>query len=206
MKKICYLVLIYIIIVSLYFVYKLNQKPKYNQELFDEIYSQYENLKDDNINSDEKHEISELNKTNPTFMKVTVQGQEYKVIGKIVIDKINLEYPIIADTTDENLKIAPTKLCGPLINTTGNLCIIGHNYINNKLFSNIPKLQKNDIVTLYDNNNNSIDYEVYDKYIVNSNNVECLNQNTNNNIEVTLITCTNKNDERLIVKCQKLDL
>ena len=203
-KVIIYLLFIYIIIVSIYLIYRVNQGPVYNQELFDEISNQYEELKNEDYTKNTNNiTIKNDVKTNPTYLTVNAQGNEYKIIGTIIINKLDINYPIISKTTDEYLKIAPCKLCGPLINTTGNLCIIGHNYTNNKLFSNIYKLQKNDIVTLIDNNDNSVDYKIYDKYEVQSNDTTCLDQSTNGLTNLTLITCTNKNNKRLVIKCSK---
>lgn len=123
------------------------------------------------------------------------------VIGIIEINSINISYPIISESTDENLKISPCKFCGPSPNEVGNLCIVAHNYNNYKFFSKIYTLNIGDIVTIYDLTGKKIDYSVYDKYEVNYDNLDCLSQDTNGNKEITLITCNNVNDtKRIIVK------
>lgn len=123
------------------------------------------------------------------------------VIGIIEINSIGISYPIISESTDENLKISPCKFFGPNPNEVGNLCIVAHNYNNYKFFSKIYKLNNNDIISIYDLSGKKIDYYVYDKYEVDFNNLDCTNQDTNGYREVTLITCNNLQDtKRIIVK------
>ena len=62
--------------------------------------------------------------------KTTKSGDKYYTIGVIEIPKINLSYGILNKTTDEILKLSPTKFWGPDPNKIGNLCIVGHNYRN----------------------------------------------------------------------------
>lgn len=123
------------------------------------------------------------------------------VIGIIEINSIGISYPIISESTDENLKISPCKFLGPNPNEIGNLCIVAHNYNNYKFFSKIYKLNNNDIISIYDLSGKKIDYYVYDKYEIDFNNLDCTNQNTNGYREITLITCNNLQDtKRIIVK------
>ena len=72
------------------------------------------------------------------------------VIGKLTIPSINLETYILEETSDETLNISVTKLTGPEINTIGNFCITGHNYINSKMFWNLYKVQIGDEIFLTD--------------------------------------------------------
>lgn len=104
---------------------------------------------------------------------------EIFVIGTIKIPKINLSYPIFSDYSDELLRMSVCKFYGPDINSVGNLCIIGHNYNNGNLFSDLYKLTINDIIEIYDINSNIVSYYIYDIYEVNANNLNYLNQETN---------------------------
>jgi len=45
-------------------------------------------------------------------------------------------------------------------------------------------------------------YKVYDKYIVDETDMNCISQETNGKIELTLITCEKDNTKRLVVKCR----
>ena len=129
-------------------------------------------------------------------------GKQYRVLGKIIIPKISIHYPIINETSEEYLKIAPTKLYGPEINEVGNLCIVGHNYKNNQFFSRLSELNVGDKVFLTPNNGKDLKYLVYNKYEIEETDMECTNQNTNGNVEITLITCTKDKKKRLVVKCK----
>ena len=128
---------------------------------------------------------------------------DYYVIGNIQIDSIDINYPILSNTNDELLKIAPCRFYGPLPNEIGNLCIAGHNYDDTRFFSNLNKLNINDEIRIYDLNNKIINYFVYDKYEIDEKDSSCTNQNTNGIREVTLVTCNNTNGNRLIIKAKE---
>ena len=51
---------------------------------------------------------------------------------------------------------------------------------------------------------NTLKYEVYDKFIVNPDELECTSQKTNGRREITLITCTNDNKQRYIIKAREI--
>lgn len=82
----------------------------------------------------------------------------------------------------------------------GNLCIVGHNYLDDRFFSQVPTLELGDTITLMDNYGEIVTYIMYDKYQVDPTDISCLSQNTNGNKEVTLITCNNDGSERVITK------
>lgn len=123
----------------------------------------------------------------------TTNETQISIIGTIKIPKLEISYPIFSEYSDELLKISVCKFYGPEINTTGNLCIIGHNYNNGDFFSDLYKLNINDIIDIYDINSKPISYYVYSIYEVNANDLNYLNQNTNGKREITLITCNNSN-------------
>ena len=124
----------------------------------------------------------------------------FRAIGKIKIPKINLETYILEDTTDEALEISVTKLCGPKINTQGNFCIAGHNYLNSKMFGNIYKLEIGDLIYIVDNYERSVEYRVYNKYVTTPDDLDTLKSYDESFREITLITCTTGATKRLIVK------
>ena len=129
-------------------------------------------------------------------------GTVYYTIGVINIPSINVNYPILSTYTDELLKIAPCRFHGPNPNEVGNLCIAGHNYKNSKFFSKVPNLQLGDKIEITDLSGRMLTYTVYDKFIVNPDELECTSQLTNGNKEITLITCTNDNKQRHIIKAR----
>lgn len=125
------------------------------------------------------------------------------VIGLIEIDKIKLLYPILSHTTEELLKISPCRYAGPLPNEIGNLCIAGHNYVDNKLFSKVHLLQIDDVIKIYDLSGNVNTYSVYDKTEVEIEDISCTSQDTNGEKIITLITCNNVKGTRVIVKAKE---
>lgn len=130
------------------------------------------------------------------IMKKKLKG--FEIIGKIEIPKLNVKKYILSETSTKSLKISVTKVCGPDINKIGNFCIAGHNY--NKVFGKIKTLEKNDQIILTDVYGNSTFYEVYNIYKTSPKDVSCLSQDTENDKELTLITCTAGAVKRVIVK------
>lgn len=201
-SKFIAVLLIAIIVFSCILIYKIKSKPKYDEQLYNEIYSEYEEIF---VSIEDKETNSEENfKDNTIYMIANSQGKKFRVAGEISIPKININYPIIYETTEEYLKIAPTKLFGPDINEVGNLCIVGHNYKNKQFFSRIKELNVNDKVRLTTNKGEKFTYLVYDKYEINEKDLSCTSQETNGNVEVTLITCTTTKKNRLVVKCRAI--
>ena len=128
----------------------------------------------------------------------------HKVIGKLQIPAINLETYILENTNKETLNISVTKLTGPEINQIGNFCITGHNYINSKMFWKLNKVKINDEIILTDTYDKSLRYKVYEKKEIEPKQIEALNQDTKEEKEVTLITCTFGASKRLIVKASEI--
>ena len=139
----------------------------------------------------------------PDEQKLTASdGTIYYTIGVINIPSINVNYPILSTYTDELLKIAPCRFHGPNPNEVGNLCIAGHNYKNSKFFSKVPNLQLGDKIEITDLSGRMLTYTVYDKFIVNPDELACTSQLTKGKKEITLITCTNDNKQRHIIKAR----
>lgn len=125
------------------------------------------------------------------------------VIGIIKIDKIKLDYPILSDVSDELLKIAPCRFAGPLPNKIGNLCIAGHNYIDNTSFAQIVKLTSGDTINIYGLDGKSVEYHVTEKKEVEGTDFSCTSQFTNGKRIVTLMTCNSIKQTRVIVRAEE---
>ena len=66
----------------------------------------------------------------------------------------------------------------------------------------LNKLENNDIVELTDHSKKKVTYKVYAKYEIKQDDFSCLEQETNGNIELTLITCIKyQKSKRLVIKC-----
>lgn len=147
-----------------------------------------------------KYNINSLyaSNTQPTSLYIS---NNVCIIGIIKIPKINISYPIIENTNKDLLKISVCRVSGPFPNRIGNLCIAGHNYKNNSMFSNLYKLNIGDFFYITDLNNTKLKYVIYKKFVVKANNCNCLQDS--NNVEATLITChNNDNSKRLIIKAK----
>lgn len=147
-----------------------------------------------------KYNISILYPSNTNYTTLKLSNN-ISIIGSIEIPKINIFYPIIENTNEDLLKISVCRFSGPLPNKIGNLCIAGHNYKNNTIFSNLHKLAVGDYFYITDLNNTKLKYVIYKKFIVEEYNLNCTQET--NNIEITLITCYNfDNSKRLILKAK----
>ena len=142
--------------------------------------------------------------------QIDLEFNGYKVIGIVKIPKINLEYPIleIGDIDPESAK-APMKKSiikywGENVNDYGNLSIAGHNNKDGTMFAKTKKLEKGDIVELTDLTGTTIQYSIYDIFVTDPNDVSILLPKDEKVREVTLITCTNGNKERLILKAKEI--
>lgn len=166
-----------------------------------------------NDTTDDGTETAELlSNNNVTKTKQQSQsGYTYITDGKITIPKLGIEYGILDGETDseaeteELLKMSPVKFHGPEINTVGNYCIVGHNYRNSRFFSKVPTLVNGDIIQITDfTDNSTVEYEVYNKYVVDPADVSCTSQNTDGRREITLITCTDDSSQRWIIKAREV--
>ena len=154
--------------------------------------------------------VSNTNQNTKTKQQ-SQSGYTYITDGKITIPKINVEYPILdgeSDSeaeTEELLRMSPVKFHGPEINTVGNYCIVGHNYRNSRFFSKVPTLVNGDTIQITDfADNSTVEYVVYDKYVVDPTDVSCTSQNTDGRREITLITCTDDSSQRWIIKARAI--
>lgn len=174
----------------------------------DTTISSYDNalvvlLTQDTTSNDDSNEEQGniMKKAAATSTYTAPDGQKYETIGTVSIPKINVSYPIFAKTTDALLKVSICKFHGANPNEVGNLCIVGHNYRNNKFFSKVQTLSMGDIIEITDLSKRTIQYEVYDMHTVDPSDRSDTTQYTNGKKEVTLITCTDDSKQRVIVKC-----
>lgn len=124
----------------------------------------------------------------------------YEILGKIKIDKINVEQYILNSKESEALEKGVSKLYGNELNGYGNFCISGHNYEN--IFAKLNELEVGDNFKIIDKEEKETNYRIKEIYQVEPDNLECLIQDEEK-IEVTLITCENGATTRLIVKAEK---
>lgn len=150
---------------------------------------------------------NETNNTTPKTATYTVDGEEYTVVGTLNIPSLNIEYPILSETSTKLLKVSLTKYWGANPNEVGNMVVVGHNYKNNKFFSNLSKIQHGEIVKIRDLSGKTLDYKVYDTYVIDPYDNACTSQLTDGKTEITLITChyengSNHATKRFVVKAR----
>ena len=152
-------------------------------------------------------DIKQENTNNKIKTYITSNGQKYDSIGIINIPSLGIEYPILATTSEKTLKVSVTKYWGGNPNEVGNLCITGHNYKNSKFFGKLLSIKQGDIINITDLSGRTLDYTVYDTYVVDPKDTTCTSQLTDGKVEVTLITCYYENGnahatKRFIVKAR----
>lgn len=202
--------IICVFLLSSYYIYAEYDRNK-SEELSQEILAGIDDTtvnEDDNLlrvaleaDGQEQEAIIEENNENKY---VTQNGQSYTTEAVLNIPSLGINYPVLSDTSEELLKISLNKFWGPSPNEVGNYCIVGHNYKNKKMFGKLSSIKNGDIVELTDNSGKTIKYTVYNKYVVEPEDVSCTSQLTNGNKEVTLITCTNYGKQRLVVKARQV--
>lgn len=192
-KIVIYTLLLCAILVCSVGIIRFNNYKKYDNELYEKVYNEYSLI---NIYEEKAKDF-----TLPKNVVNYYNDSKKNVIGRIVIEKIGVEYPIIGTTTEELLKVAPCKFSGPMPNFIGNLVIVGHNYYNGTMFSNLNRLIKGDKVTITDIYGQSCNYIVKSKKVVLPTDLSVTEATTITKSELTLITCINGLKDRLIVSC-----
>ena len=80
-------------------------------------------------------------KLSTVFQKDSISNDVY--FCKLKIPKISLEYFIYNSYSEELLKVLPCKFSGTTLEENGNICIIGHNYFDDRFFGNLNKIKIN---------------------------------------------------------------
>lgn len=124
------------------------------------------------------------------------------IYGNISIPKLNINYPFFYGINEELLKIYPCRFFGDISNNGSNLCIAGHNYNDNRFFSNLYKLENNDLIIIENADHNIFYYLVYNKFEINENEINLVTKYSGINNELTLLTCNNKNNKRIVIKAK----
>ena len=195
-KAIFYMLLIAAIVVISMIVYKYGSNQK-NEKESQEAVAAFSNI-DFSKNEEE------------SGSQIQLEYKGYKVIGIVKIPKINIEYPILEignidpESAKKPMKLSIIKYWGENVNDYGNLSIAGHNNKDGTMFGKTKKLQKGDIIELTDLNGQTIQYSIYDIFVTDPNDVSILLPKDEIIREVTLITCTNGNKERLILKAKEI--
>lgn len=154
------------------------------------------------IKPEEQVEMPNESSDIETITEIEIDG--YTVLGIIRIPTIGLEYPILNETTNKSMKKSITKFWGPGLNEIGNLSLAGHNNKDGTMFGKVKKMKIGDIIEIEDLYKNTVKYEIFDMYVIDPNDVSCVESVNPDTREITLITCTNGNKNRLITKATEI--
>lgn len=180
-----------------------------------------EKYEENNINSYTAEKLSTENETTNEQQKeenkiVIVQEKQYpkeeivdtykgyNVCAKLEIPTISLETNILSEYSTKALNVSVTKFWGVEPNHTGNFCVAGHNFKNKNMFSNLKKLKIGDRLFVSDREVGQVEYEIFKIDTVLPEDVSCLDAVTENQKEVTLITCTSDSKKRIIIKAKEI--
>ena len=200
----------------IYAEYDRNKSEEVSQVLLSEVKSFDDTTKKSTKNDaiiivlseEEANEEPEVNTNEITNNEITVGDTTYTTEAIITIPKIDITYPVLSQTSDELLEISVNRYWPPKgkiqLDEIDNYCIVGHNYRNGKMFGRLNELENGDIVEIDDLTGRTLKYVVYKKYVVQPDDTSCTSQHTNGRKELTLITCTNGNKERLILKAKEI--
>ena len=125
--------------------------------------------------------------------------EKYPVLGKIVIDKIEVEQPILETVEEDALAQGVIKLYGDDLNQEGNFCIAGHNYDN--IFKRLNELEVGDEIEIVDVDEQSTKYKVTQTASIEPTDLELLRKEAGK-VQITLITCEDASTKRFVVKAE----
>ena len=135
--------------------------------------------------------------------KMPKQYEGYDVLGKIVIEKINLDTYILDSVDNKAMDKAPVKLYGKTLNQEGNFCIAGHNY--DEIFARLVELEVGDEFYIEDVEGIIQDYKITEILDVEPTDLTPL-MPIDDKIQVTLITCKEGATERLVIKAERINI
>jgi len=171
--------------------------------LYSEITNEEDNILDTMVeNMPEQINETEEESDELIVKESVIDGKTYETIAILYIPTLDIQYPVLSSTSKELLKVSLNKYWGPNPNKVGNFCIVGHNYNDEKFFGKLNNIKIGEFVQLTDMSGKTLQYKVYDTYIVDPDDTDCTSQLTNGEIEITLITCTRDFKQRFIVKAR----
>ena len=124
----------------------------------------------------------------------------FRVMARLDIAKLNLSLPVIAATSDQALKQSICYYTGPEPGGAGNLVLTGHNYRNGAHFGRLDEMAVGDRVAITVLSGRTYTYEIYALEIIKPDQPEAL-QKLAHTSELTLMTCTQDANRRLLVRC-----
>lgn len=158
------------------------------------------NEQDNNIKTDLSGIEGTTSENTTQSGSTTTTYKGFEVVGTIQIPAIDLKYPILEKLSKKSLETSVVLLyTAQGLNNVGNSVIIGHNYRNGTMFSNVKNLSKGDYIYITDTTGRKVKYTIYNIYRASGSESDYLTRNTNGKREISLSTCTNDSKARTIV-------
>ena len=184
-----------------------NKKPKTNTvtseipENITDFNALYENTNTVEKEPEAEEPVGDVETEEPGIPEPEKQYLEgYEVVGTIKIPKTGIEYPVLSQVTKKSLETSVAILYGPGVNKPGNTVIVGHNYRNQRIFSNNDKLSNGDTVILTDVYGNVVTYVIYNMYYTSPDDADYMIRNIDEGVrEISLSTCNDDSTQRLIL-------
>lgn len=127
------------------------------------------------------------------------------MLGYIEIKKTDIKYPILEKATSKALEIAVAVIYPSTdvkLNLPGNVVIQGHNFKNGQFFSNNKKLTTGDKIYITDETGKKLGYTIYEIFSTTPEDASFYNRDTAGATEITLSTCSDDGNTRLIIKAK----
>lgn len=206
-------IIIAVIVGGGFLLYNFVIKPHNTEKETAKAITEFDKITDKNEEEQEKNDqefnFEEFEKNVESSTSQTGNGgtkktyyQDFVMLGYITIPKTNVKLPILEETSPKALETSVAVLYPSnniQLNEAGNTVIIGHNYRNGKLFSNNKKLSVGDKILIKDASGRELTYIIYQKFETDPNDASFYNRDTNGVPEITLSTCTDDSQKRIII-------
>lgn len=131
----------------------------------------------------------------------TIEVDGYEYIGTLSIPNFGLELPVMAEWSYPGLKVAPGRYSGSA--WTDDMVLCGHNY--DRHFGNLKNLEAGDAVTFTDVHGNVFEYRVKEIIILAPTDVEEMLDQSADEWDLTMFTCTIGGQTRVTVRCVRTE-
>lgn len=144
--------------------------------------------------------VSKFEEAVQTEGNISTKYKEFTVIGTIQIPDIDFKYPILKENSKKALETSVVLMyTAQGLNNEGNSVIMGHNYRNGTMFSNLNKLIKGNYIYITDTTGRNLKYKIYNIYETNENEDTYITRNTEGKKEITLSTYNDNNKAKIII-------
>lgn len=127
---------------------------------------------------------------------IEIDGRRY--LGILTIPSLQLQLPVLADCTEENLKLGPCRYAGTVADH--NMIIAGHNY--RRQLSPIKQLQPGAVISFLDVAGNETVYEVSERALIGGLETEEMYAGE---WDLTVFTCNLGGKSRVTLRCSKTE-